>query len=288
MRAMFHALAIASTLVSLAAAPGPVDFSKALPTKVGEWTRPAKATVYDRRTLFDYIDGGAELYLAFDFVQAITFEYAAGPDDEIKLDIFDMGSARGAFGAFAHGRERVEAEVGQGSQFESGLLTFWKGRYYVSVLGFPESGPKSRATLELGKAVAAAIKETGSPPKIVDALPKDGLVPHSVRTFHHHNLQNDYGFVSDENVLGLGPKTDAVLAAYEQGMAPHVLLLVEYPATADAERAEKAALASVLGGKPAARKGEGWMGVRRVEKRLFMVINASSKEAANKVLAEVK
>jgi hypothetical protein len=38
-------------------------------------------------------------------VGATSFVYAAPGDDEIKVDIFDMAGARGAFGVFAHGRE---------------------------------------------------------------------------------------------------------------------------------------------------------------------------------------
>ena len=101
------------------------DFAGKLPLAVGEWRKPVAPERYDQKTLYDYIDGGAELYLAFDFVAAVTFEYVAGKDDEIKVDIFDMGSARGAFGAFAHGRESIAAEVGQGSDYGGGLLTFW-------------------------------------------------------------------------------------------------------------------------------------------------------------------
>ncbi|HEY5996251.1 MAG TPA: DUF6599 family protein, partial [Candidatus Deferrimicrobiaceae bacterium] len=81
------------------------DFAGRLPARVGKWTKPDKPTLYSGDTLYSYIDGGSELHLAFDFAGAVTFEYAAGEDDTIKVDIFDMGSPRGAFGAFAHGRE---------------------------------------------------------------------------------------------------------------------------------------------------------------------------------------
>lgn len=86
----------------------------------------------------------AELYLACGFVGATSLEYSAGKDDLVKVDVFDMGSPRGAFGAFSHGRESIGAEVGQGSEYAGGLLTFWKHRYYVSVLGFPETAAPAK------------------------------------------------------------------------------------------------------------------------------------------------
>ena len=184
------------------------------PPRVGQWKKPDKPALYSRDTLYSYIDGGSELYLAFDFVGAVTFEYAAGEDDTIKVDIFDMGSPRGAFGAFAHGRETFAEEVGQGSDYSGGLLTFWKHRWYVSVLGYPETETKRKAIYELGRSIAALIPETGSPPPILAALPRTGLVEASVRTFHHPLLQNDYATVSHENPLGIGKETEAVLARY--------------------------------------------------------------------------
>src|SRR5512133_3447236 len=106
------------------------DFAAKLPAQVGAWKKPARPERYDGKTLYDYIDGGAELFRAFGFVGALAFEYDAGDDDVIKVDLFDMGSARGAFGVFAHGRETVAAELGQGSEYAAGLLTFWKGRWF--------------------------------------------------------------------------------------------------------------------------------------------------------------
>ena len=117
------------------AGPPQPDFAGKLPERIGEWKKPANPVIYEGNALYEYIDGAAELYKAFDFIRAITFEYAADKEDTIKVDIFDMGGARGAFGVFAHGRETLAAEVGQGSEYGGGLLTFWKDRWFVSVLG---------------------------------------------------------------------------------------------------------------------------------------------------------
>jgi hypothetical protein len=282
---MTGAAAITILSLCLGAAPTP-DFAAKLPAQVGTWRRSQAPRVYDRETLHDYIDGGAELYLAFDLVRALSFEYAAGADDEVKVDVFEMADARGAFGAFAHGRESVAAEVGQGSEYAGGLLTFWKDRYYVSILGFPETEARREAVHELGRAIAALIPGTGEPPAILGALPSRGLVKASARTFHHPILQNDYATVSHDNELGIGPRAEAVLARYQRDGARHVLLLVEHAAPADAEKAERAFVAGVLGGAKVARKGEGWAGLRRIGNRLYVVLDAPSRRAAEQVLAE--
>jgi hypothetical protein len=272
---------------SAASAEASPDFAAKLPAQVGEWKKPAKPTFYDKKTLFNYIDGGAELYLAFDFVRATTLEYAAGEDDVIKVDIFDMSGPRGAFGAFAHGRETIAREVGQGSDYGGGLLTFYKSRWLVSVTGYPETAAKRNAVYELGRAIAALIPESGSPPAILDALPKDGLVAPSARTFHHHLLQNDYVTLSHENPLRIGPKTQAVLARYVRKNERHVLLLVDYPTEDEAKKAERGLTTSVLGGAPAAKQGEGWAGQKRSGKRLVIVLDAPSRQVVDQALSEV-
>lgn len=272
------------------ASDGEPDFAARLPAQVGEWRKPAKPIYYDRKTLYDYIDGGAELYLAFDFVRATTFAYTAGPDDEIdqiKVDVFDMGSPRGAFGVFAHGRETIAAEVGQGSDYGGGLLTFWKHRWFVSVLGYPETESKRRAAYELGRAIAALIPETGTPPALLGALPRPGLVEASPRTFHHHLLQNDYVFVSHENPLRIGNDTEAVLARYVRQGERHVLMLVDYPTEAEARKAQRGFQGSVLGGAAAAKQGARWAGLKRTGKRLVIALAARSRQATSQILSEV-
>jgi hypothetical protein len=263
------------------------DIAAALPARVGQWKKPDKPALYSRDTLYSYIDGGSELYLAFNFVGAITFEYAAGEDDTIKVDIFDMGSPRGAFGAFAHGRETLAEEVGQGSDYSGGLLTFWKHRWYVSILGYPETEIKRKAIYELGRSIAALIPETGSLPPILAALPRTGLVEASARTFHHPLLQNDYVTVSHENPLGIGKETEAVLARYIRQGERHVLMLVDYPTEDDAEKAQRIFTETVLGGTASARMGERWAGLKRSGKRLVIALDASSRQVVDRVLLEV-
>lgn len=280
-------LALIPVHTSALAADARPDFAGKLPAHVGEWKKPTKPALYDRKTLYDYIDGGAELYLAFGFVGAVTFEYTAGKDDEIKVDIFDMGSPRGAFGAFAHGRESIAAEVGQGSEYGGGLLTFWKHRWFISVLGYPETESKRKAVYELGRAIAALIPETGALPAILGALPRPGLVEASVRTFHHHLLQNDYATISYENPLGIDEQTEAVLARYVRPGERHVLMLVDYPTEADAKKGQRGLTESVLGSATVAKKGDGWVGVKRNGKRLVIALDAPSRQIVDHVLSEV-
>lgn len=118
-------------------------------------------------------------------------------------------------------------------------------------------------------------------------MPKPGLVEASVRTFHHHLLQNDYITVSHENPLGLGPQTEAVPARYLRQRQRHILMLVDYPSASDARLAQRNFTARVLGGATPARLAGRWAGLKRSGNRLIIALDVRSRPAARRVLSEV-
>ena len=100
----------------------------ALPATLEGWQRAEECEVYTPDDLHRYINGGAELYISYRFETLIAQPYVRD-DDEIRLDVFDMGSSAGAFGVFSHSREAVDDFVAPDveSEYAGGLLTFWKG-----------------------------------------------------------------------------------------------------------------------------------------------------------------
>ena len=75
----------------------------ALPESAEGWRKGA-TEVYGPTDLFSYINGGAELYISFQFRALISQPYVRDDGAEVRLDIFDMGSAASAFGVFSHSR----------------------------------------------------------------------------------------------------------------------------------------------------------------------------------------
>ena len=77
------------------------DFAKVLPDKVDRWNRVEPPETYSPQTLSNYIDGGAELYISYNFKGSLDVKYRDAAENEIAVDIFDMGSSFDAFGVFA-------------------------------------------------------------------------------------------------------------------------------------------------------------------------------------------
>jgi len=271
------------------------DPTDVLPDQLLGWRVLAdRSRVYDRETLYDYIDGGAELYLSYDFQRAVHRTYTRDgeqSDSEILVDVFDMGSSQNAFGVFSHSRETVEREFGQGSQYTAGLMLFWKGRHYVSILAIPETEASKRAVYELAKHIDGAIGSEGPPPAIVTILPSDGLVEESIRYFRHYIWLNSHYYISDENLLGIDENTEAVLATYGSGTGRRILLVVDYPDAASATAAYESFTAGYLpelaDGSAVRIEDDTWTGCRVGGDILAVVFNAATEADAKHLIDAV-
>jgi hypothetical protein len=247
---------------------------------------------YDRKTIFDYIDGGAEVYLAYDMRGCLSRRYAAPGEPAVVLDLFDMGTSADAFGVFTHDREGDPLDVGEDGLSGAGWIRFWKGRFFVSIYAERETAGAREASIRLARAIEAGIEEKGERPKILGRLPKEGLQRQSVRYLHSHILLDSHIRLSEENVLGLGPDTEVVLSSYVRKGIRARLLLVSYP---DAARAA-AARNRYLSLRPAggdSKKGvaseEGkWSASAQAGRLLAVVLDAESGPLAEALLKEAE
>lgn len=218
---------------------GKMSDRPAWPSAIDGWIWDREDKTYDRATLFDHIDGGAEVYLAFNFRQAFVHRYLKPGRPDIVAEVYLMGSPEDAFGVFSLERQDPEASIGQGSEFGGSLLRFWKGRTFVSVLGEGVGKDIEAAVLGLGRKLSASIKETGEPPRMLRYLPNlPSLPPRDRLCFvRSHILLNRCFFLSHNNLLKLGSDVQAVLAGYSQGKTKIRVLIVGYPSEARAESA---------------------------------------------------
>ena len=149
------------------------------------WQIADGPTDYDSETLYEYLNGGAPLYLDFGFQRLVHVRYQFGGSflSSVTLDIYDMGSELGAFGLYRSGRP-IGAEVRDwGAEgYRSGTVAAaWKGS--ISIHGeADEDRPELIEAMEgLVAKVANSVDGGTSIPQIIDLLPRDGLVPWSER-----------------------------------------------------------------------------------------------------------
>lgn len=202
-----------------------------LPPEVLGWRPAERDMVYGPDTLYDYIDGAAEVYRSFNVRRVIARRYVNPGHPDIIVDVFDMGSPNEAFGVYRHEvRQGESAGIGQESEYLRGSLAFWKDNFYVAVTPFDDTPETQEAVLALGTAVAQAIPGEGPLPDLIRFLPEEERVPASIRYFHNHACLNLYYFLADSNVLDLSGDTEGVLARYiVDEHEPMTLLVIRYP-----------------------------------------------------------
>jgi hypothetical protein len=259
-----------------------------LPDGAAGWKAVGPPDRYDPQTIFQYIDGHGEVYLAYGMAACDARRYA-GPagEGDVVVDVFEMASPADAFGVFTHSREGEPVDVGQGASFGFGTLSFWKGRHFVSVSAEQESERAGAAVLALGRSVAAAIADTGPPPALVSRLPKAGLDEASLVYLRHPRLLEAHVPVGPDNPLGVGPWAPAVTGRYSVGGGTADLVVVEYADAAAAEAAAASFARGFLDGEQPARRSDGWCAASRLDDHVrAYALRAPSREAALTLLAE--
>ena len=260
------------------------------PETVQGWGVQGREESFTPGNLYEYIDGGAELYLSFGFRNLTVRTYSRPGQPDIVADSFDMGSSRDAFGVFAHGQETPDNRIGQGSEYSGGLLRFWKGRYFVSILSGAETPESKEAVLHLGREMADSMS-AGALPEILSLLPDNNLVRESVRFFHHPVWLNTYCPIDDQNLLQIDDRTEAVLARYGEKGKRMVLLILAYSNRSRAANAfgafwkEMAPRADARG--CTLTKDKTWMACQLRETEIVAAFKAPSCEAALRLLAKV-
>ena len=239
---------------------GKMDQEISLPSEVEGWKWDGKGMKYNSRTLFDYIDGAAELYLTYGFQNLTVHRFEKSNQPPITVELYEMASSEDAYGVFSFEKQDEAIGIGQGSEFGGGLLRFWKGKYFVSIYADGEGVEVESEILKMGRATANSIPATGQEPKLVGFIPgKDlGLVDKSVRYLKSHVLLNQRFFIAHQNILNLNRKTEAVLAQYLQDKQKTQLLLIRYSnlkETGDAYQSFMKAYLPDAGAKDRSRNG---------------------------------
>lgn len=265
------------------------DMMKLLDDLTVENWNLSEGNYYNQDNLFDYINGGAELYLSYGFQGLINRIYQREDQPDIIVDVFDMGTSSNAFGIFSHGCEQVSREVGQGSQYTVGLLQFWKNHYYISLLASPETPQSKETVYRIARFIEKRIKKEGALPAILEHLPEEHLLPATIRYFKHHAWQNTHYFITTENIFNITGNTEAVLAKY-QGLG--ILMLVKYPLEAEANASLNNFIKNLTPEDPVNKivqiEDGTWIGGRLSGNLLIMVFDAPNEDAIHKLLHSIK
>ena len=171
---------------------------------VAGWGQQGGARHFTADNLFEYVDGNAEGYLLYGFVQMHGVTCQSG-GESILVDVFEMTDADSAYGVFTANLDPhlpIE-KVGMGGQIMPRRALFCKDKYYVELAANSEKG-QTAALRAFVREAEKRIPGRSTPPAALSWFPTEKLA--SVRLI-------------PESVLGLRLLKRGFVAHYEQGQA---------------------------------------------------------------------
>ena len=139
--------------------------------------------IYTKKTLFQRINGQAELFFKYGFQKSIfaIYQNLKNPELQIELDIYDMGSVLQAFGIFSRFRnEDRSGGFGLESYLDDSSAFFYKGKYFVM---FYATEPDPFILKQFSMLLSSKISDSSGPPREIDYFPKKGLKSGSIQYF---------------------------------------------------------------------------------------------------------
>jgi len=161
--------------------------TKALP-KDGElegWTKHRTMQHYAGEDLYKYINGGAEIYHEYGFVQVLVQDYVNDTGKSVSVEIFEMTSPASAYGMYTFKTDSKGKRilVGSEAQLADYYMNFWKGTFLVTLTGFDETEETRQGLLDIAHNISSKMPAGGNKPRIVSFLPEEDLVAQSLKYF---------------------------------------------------------------------------------------------------------
>jgi hypothetical protein len=175
--------------------------------EVTGWRQSGEIQTFIPKTLFEYINGGADLYLSYDFQELKVAEYLNEKKSSVIIEVYHHKTPTHAFGIYS--QERLSdanfLDIGSQGYIEANVLNFVAGPYYVKINSF-NTGPDDREILiAFAKKVAETLGERGALPSILSSFPEKGKKKNSEKFIGKNFLGYSFlhsAFTADYEVSG--------------------------------------------------------------------------------------
>ena len=151
--------------------------------EVRGWKQSADIQTFTPKTLFEYIDGAADLYLTYDFQELKVAEYLNEKKSSVIIEVYRHKTPIHAFGIYS--QERLSdanlLDVGSQGYIEANVLNFLAGSYYVKINSFNTGPDDGEILIDFAKTICANLGEKGTLPSILSSFPNEGKKKNSER-----------------------------------------------------------------------------------------------------------
>jgi len=160
--------------------PGPEAKDFKFPEMRG-WDQSGEIQTFIPKTLYEYINGAADLYLSYDFEELRVTEYQNEKKASVTVEVYRHKTPIDAFGIYSQERLHNASFIDAGAQgyIENNVLNFLAGPYYVKISSYNTGPEDQEVLLAFAKKVSENFGEKGTLPSILASFPTEGKVKNS-------------------------------------------------------------------------------------------------------------
>ncbi|MFH2035909.1 MAG: DUF6599 family protein [Candidatus Zixiibacteriota bacterium] len=146
--------------------------------------RSSEIRTFKDNSLWEYIDGGAEIYLAYNFIQVITADYKKDKV-EIVADIYQFKTDPDAYGLYSVFRppDANIIKLGVEGFVAPATINFVKGSYLVRLTGYDDTEEGSLALINLAEELAKLVPGGTEIPPAYSLFPPENRVSNTTQYY---------------------------------------------------------------------------------------------------------
>jgi hypothetical protein len=128
--------------------------------KIGDASITARDVIDTRQGMFDYMDGGAELYFDHGWQLLIAADLKGNDNQEYKVEIYQVASPKDALDLLETQKELGDtSQVGDRSYYGAGMIVWVQGKYYVRLWSWDEYDAVQADVTAMAKALEKQLIE---------------------------------------------------------------------------------------------------------------------------------
>ena len=198
---------------------GSIDGQESLFPKIAGWNLTVEKEVYDANNLWDIIDGAADLFLEYSFIDLHTAGYMNADSIEVKVELYRFNNSLNAFGMYSQERypDYHFIDIGAQGYIEDGVLNFLDGVYYIKMSTYTNGKTGQDAMVLIAHKLVESLNQENSLPQVLSYFPEKSKLQNTEKYVAHNFL--GYSFLN--SVMTVSYKNEKEFTAFLVKMNSH-------------------------------------------------------------------
>ena len=171
------------------------------------WKQTGEPQTFLPGTLYEYINGGADLYLAYDFQELKVSEYVDDKKATVTVEVYRHKSPTEAFGIYSQERlpDANYLNIGAQGYMDKNILNFLAGSFYVKINSYNTGADDQEVLQAFAKKIEENLNERGGLPSLLSVFPAEGKLRNSEKFIARNFLGYSFlhsAFTADYDLSG--------------------------------------------------------------------------------------